>query len=168
VANQTTRKGKPTPPEYLERIGKVTASFAMLEQVLSFFIWGLISNDSVIGQIVTAELRFKSLLSLLSSLFRYKTKNEAKIRELDELIKRAVQVEEKRNVICHSIWGEGQTSYSITRINTTAKISKGLRRQFQQTTIEDLDLIINEIREMTDDLSKIMSSQWRRSGTDKR
>jgi hypothetical protein len=143
MPNLTLKRAQPTPPEYLQRIGKITASFALLEQILAFFVWSLISKDSVIGQIVTAELSFKTLLSLLSSLYRHATKSDSKIKELDNLLKRALQVEEKRNVISHSIWGTGQTPNSITRINTTAKISKGLRRQFEQTTVKDLDLMID-------------------------
>jgi hypothetical protein len=158
MANATIKRAKPTPPEYLQRIGKVTASFAMLEQTLSFFIWGLISNDPIIGQIVTAELRFKNLLSLLSSLGRHRTKNEKRIKELDDWIKRAMKVEEKRNVICHSIWGAGEAPNSITRIKTTAKISKGLRRQFEQTTVDDLDFIVNEIRAVSEDLNNVMTT----------
>jgi len=153
MTKPTLTRAKQTPPEYLQRIGKITASFALLEQIVAFFIWSIISNDQVIGQIVTAELSFKQLLSLLSSLYRHTRKDETKIKELDNLLKRAFQVAEKRNVICHSIWGAGGTSKTITRIKTTAKISKGLRRQFEQTTVEDLDSIIKEIRDVTEDIS---------------
>lgn len=77
----------------------------MLEQMVAFFIWSIISSDHSIDQRVTAELSFKQLLSVLSSLYRHTRKNETRIRELDNLIKRALQVAEKRNLICHSIWG---------------------------------------------------------------
>jgi hypothetical protein len=89
----------------------------------------MISDDAVVGQIVTAELSFKNLLSMVSSLYRHVRTNETKIAELDNLLKRALQVAEKRNMICHSIWGEGKTPNSITRIKTTARVAKGLRRQ---------------------------------------
>lgn len=64
-----------------------------------------------------------------------------------------MQVSEQRNVICYSIWGAGDTPNSITRIKSIAKVAKGLRRQFQQTTVEDLDSIIQEIQDLIDDIS---------------
>jgi hypothetical protein len=54
MAHNTFNRAKPTPTEYLQRIGKITANFAMLEQVVAFFCWSIISDDQVIGQIVTA------------------------------------------------------------------------------------------------------------------
>lgn len=108
-------------------------------------------------------MSFKQLLSLLSSLYRHTRNNETKIKELDNLIKRAFQVAEKRNMICHSIWGAGDSPDSITRIKTTAKTSKGLRRQFEQTTVEDLDSIVDDIRGVTEDINAFMSGYIRGS-----
>jgi hypothetical protein len=163
MPNDTIKRAQPTPPEYLQRIGKITSSFAMLEQVVAFLIWTIISDDSVVGQIITAELNFKQLLSLLSSLYRHKRSNETKINELEHLLKRAMQVSDKRNVICHSIWGAGDAAASITRIKTTAKIAKGLRRQFQQTTVKDLDSIIQEIQDVIEDISAFTNGYIRGS-----
>ena len=61
-------------------------------------------------------------------------------------MKRAAEVEEKRNQIMRSIRGAGNDANTITRIKTTAKKKHGLRFQFEDVTAEYLRAFANDIK----------------------
>jgi hypothetical protein len=135
--------------DHLKVIGLVTVNFSLLENELAFDIHVLLGLDHRTSQIITAELRFKGLLDLFSSLCINKMKNETASTELKELVKKVYQVEQKRNSIIHSLWAVGNTGDTITRFKQTAKSSKGLHFQYEQVTVEKLQKIADEIAEAT-------------------
>lgn len=142
----------PLSDEHFRAIGKITAIFAALEENVSFYIWLLIGGEQRLGQIITAELSLSQKVALLSSLYRYRSNSAEEPTELKELLSRVRQAEEKRNAIIHSVWGTGTTRETITRIKTTAKRSRGLTFQFQQTSVRDLDEIADFIAEVAKDV----------------
>jgi hypothetical protein len=137
--------------DHLKAIGLITVNFAMLESAVASCAWLLLGLNQVKGQIITAELSFKGLVALYSSLYRDGTHDSIKLAELDRLIKRVKQAENKRNVITHSLWMMGNSEKTITRTKTTAKISKGLKHQFEQLTVEGLNGIADEIADIAAD-----------------
>lgn len=145
-----------TRENHLKAIGLITVNFAILENEIAFAIWFLLGLDQQVGQIITAEQSFKNLAALFSSLYRNKTNDPKAIEELNKLMKKVTQVEEKRNKIMHSVWAEGDTHVSITRFKTTAKISKGLTNQFEQITVEDLNKIADEIAEAAGEIQEFL------------
>ncbi len=102
-------------------------------------------------QIITAELSFKNLVALFSSLYRDSTDDSDKLEQLESLIKRIMSAEEKRNMVSHSLWAMGDSDATITRIKTTAKISKGLKHTFEQFTVADLEHIADEMSDTAAD-----------------
>ncbi len=93
-----------------------------------------VQND--IGAIVTAELSYKGLLHLASSLFKHKHKrgdfvveNEDCAERFDELMALCFAAEEHRNRTIHSSYVAGRF-----RVKTTAKAKAGLK-----TTVEAID-----------------------------
>lgn len=133
--------------DHLKAIGLITINFGTLESTIAQGVWSLLGLDQRIGQIITAELSFKGLVALFSSLYREKNNDAKALEELNDVIKKVIQAEEKRNVISHSQWGAGDSADTITRIKTTAKISKGLRHQFENVTVSELMKIADEIAE---------------------
>lgn len=131
----------PVPPEHLRAIGQVTVNFSILAGTISSFVWGMISTDQMLGQTITAELSFRNLVGLLSSMYKYRINDEERIAELEGLLNRALYAEEQRNIITHSFWTVGDKAETITRVKTTAKKARGLLHQFEQMTVEDLDRI---------------------------
>jgi hypothetical protein len=146
----------PVSNEHLRAIGQITVNFANLEGAISFFVWELISNDQRFGQIITAELSFRNLVGLLSSIYKYRANNQGQIIKLEELLNRALHVEEQRNLIIHSQWAAGSKPETITRLKTTAKKSKGLTHQFEQLKIEDLDKIADIISDVDVEIQLFM------------
>jgi hypothetical protein len=149
----------PVPEEHLKAIGQITVNFALLENTISSFVGMLISSDQRVGQIITAELSFRNLVGLLSSLYKHFVNESEKIEELDALLTTALTIEEKRNIVTHSLWGAGYTHETITRIKMTAKKAKGLRHQYEQMSAEDLSKIAERIAELSHDVQMLMIRQ---------
>lgn len=147
-----TRITTPVPAEHLQAIGQITVNFALLEGEISSFIGVWLSNEEWLGHAVTSELPFRKLAGLLSSIYREMAEKPEQIETLDDLLKRAFIVEEKRNIITHSLWRRGNTPQTIIRIKRTAKVSKGLRHQKEELSVDDLNRIAEEIAEVAHDI----------------
>jgi hypothetical protein len=138
------------PDAFLKDIGRLVVDFAALESSIAIAIWNLLNIDGSKGEIITSEMSFKNMLALFSSLFMHKTSDRAALDEMKVLISQATGVEIKRNRIVHSSWGmrvwrDGRET--VVRMKTTAKISKGLKRQNEELTVEDLEQMIDEVVE---------------------
>jgi hypothetical protein len=107
---------------HLKAIGLITVNYVLLENTLAAGIWSFLELDQMKGQIVTAELSFKGLVALFSSLYRNRRSDLGKIKELEKLLKKIMRAEETRNIICHSLWAAGATDQTLSRIKTTAKV----------------------------------------------
>ena len=147
-----SQTAEPVSPEHLQAIGLITVNFASLENWISMIIWQLISDDQRLGQIITAELSYRNQLALLSSVFLHRAPDAEQQTELERLVSRALKIEQERNIIVHSWWGSGDSPQTITRLKTTAKISKGLRHQFVRMTVADLNTIADDIEQLTIDV----------------
>ncbi len=145
--------------KHLEVIGLITVNFAMLESTIKSGIWELLTVDQLKGQIITAELSFKGLVALIASLFRNCTASKTRMEKLEQILKRLISAEEKRNVITHSVWAVGESKETITRIKTTSKMKNGLKHQFQPYTVDDLDSIAEEIADVAADFQMFWLSE---------
>lgn len=143
--------------EHFRAIGRITVSFSFLEAMISLFVWSLIGEDQRLGQVITAKLSFRQLLDLLSSLYRYRADNPELIEELDTLVTEAAQAAQRRNLVAHSFWAAGDTHETITRVKMTTKRKKGLRLQFGQMSVQDLDEIADFIAEVATRITQFMS-----------
>lgn len=179
--------------DYLISIGRINVNFAVLEQIISFFIWNLIEIDEVtktflthesspiksprtwieflmstrtglekmpgkrLGQIVTAELSFRQKINLLSSIYKDKITNSNELAELDLVLKRAAQAEEKRNTLVHSVW----TTYVDTETDTVARIKavakrKGLKVEIKSVSLKDLESVADNITNVAYDIQTLI------------
>ena len=69
------------PPEALLALGKVTASYSMLEAMLHQFVWMLADTDGLAGSILTSRLNVTQLRERLSGLYRHRTAGSARHAE---------------------------------------------------------------------------------------
>jgi type II secretory pathway pseudopilin PulG len=152
-------------------IGFITANFAALEQSMRYLIWQLLIKGQgttdfavknlqfQVGLVITAELSFARLSALLSSLYGQIETDSNAVSELDTILKRASQVEGKRNQIVHSAWmiTDGPKQ-NLFRVKFTAKRSTGLKMQQEKMTLKELDDIANSIGEVYRDITNFM---WR-------
>jgi hypothetical protein len=140
------------PAKLLTYIGDVTVSFAMLEDQIRSLVGSLINEHQRVGQIITAELPFRGLRALAMSLYLERHGEDDDYAQLRALLKRATELEGKRNQVTHSIWGGGRTAGTITRIKATAKESGGLNFVFQEVSDTDLIGLAQDLKQLSGDL----------------
>lgn len=142
--------------KFFASLGLISANFQCLEKYMEFLAWGLIGDDQEIGQIVTSQMSFIRLCDLLSSLIRYRSKNPELVKELDEIIKKASEVEEARNKVIHSCWF-GDLDTKILRVKITAKGKVGLKHQYEHMEPEDLYNLGRSIKQVWETLLDFMN-----------
>ena len=143
-------------PEVFAALGKVNVYFAALESQIEFLTWSLINSEQMIGQIITSELSFKGKVNLLSSIFIYRVENEEHQDELDAILTKAIQVEERRNVVVHSQWLGGGPGPNHLRIKKTAKKGKGIKHQFVHVSTEEIEGIADDASLVAGDLQDFL------------
>lgn len=148
----------PVPNQHLLQIGDMTVSFAMLEHTLQRFLGSLILEHQRVGQILSAELPFKTLRALIISLYVERHGQDVDFKALRNLLIRAGKVEEKRNQITHSVWGQGKDKDHITRIKMTAKEKAGLQFVFEDVSDLQLKEFVDSIKELCSDVSVFHSN----------
>jgi hypothetical protein len=144
----------PVPEQVLARIGDITVSFALLESTIQALAGSQLQESQRIGQIITAELSFRNLRALATSLYRERHGEDADFETLREITKRAGRLEEERNQIVHSIWAAGKNPGTVTRIKTTAKERRGIHFDFQEVGADDLDIVANEIKTLAEEAQR--------------
>jgi len=147
--------------ELLFHMGDITVSFVMLEFHFQMLAGSLINENQRIGQIVTAELSFRALRGLVTSLYRELHGEDADFGTLVDLMKRAQALEEIRNQITHSMWLPGDAANTAMRFKTTAKEKQGLKFSFEKMgelefakVASDLKLLAGEILGFTIQLTR--------------
>jgi hypothetical protein len=137
---ERARSGIAGCQEHLRAIGLIVVNFAMLEHTAAYGVWRLLGGGDDAGECLTSEMSFQKVLHIHGSLFRLTLPSQEKLDELERILAMASEVEGRRNAVVHSVWGldaqrQGDT---VLRIKATAKRSKGLRRQYEVLSVEDL------------------------------
>ena len=145
----------PVPPALLVHIGDITVSFALLELTIQWLIGSLIAEHQRIGQIITAEQSFKSLRALAVSLYKERHGEDLDYAVLRGLMRRAADLEAKRNQITHSIWAAGRTPETITRCKTMAKEKHGIRLDFEDLAKSDLAAIACDLKQLAGEIQRL-------------
>jgi hypothetical protein len=117
-----------------EALGNVVIAFADLEEQLALSVSFLIGRTDAVGNVVTAELSFKTRLHVFASLFRLTRPHSENLPRLDDLIAVFDQAEQLRNQIVHSSWQHDFETMRLTRRKRTAKMSKGYRTDEESLT----------------------------------
>lgn len=141
------------PEGSLAPLGKVVANFAILESSLDFAIWLLLVGNSSAeqrtGQIVTAEMRVKDKIALLSSLYQHRFPQKAPFAELKNLRKKLGEANKIRNSLVHSVWLAGGV-----RLATTAKEKHGIKFEFEEMDAKKIEGIADLILEVAYDMQQ--------------
>jgi len=149
-----TEKIEELPKDFSSEIGRISLHFAYLEREMRNSVDCLLDlSRSDLGYAVTAELSCKALRNLLGSLHKIVERDTEIIAELDNILNQITKIEEKRNVILHSLWRYNSRNDTIERIKSTAK-SKGLSWQFQAfdlSMLKDFVFDIGVVRNLLKD-----------------
>lgn len=141
------------PDECTSALGHVTVAFSWLEESLEQHIASLTQLSASVASVLTAEVSFKTKVSILSSLVRLQpplrifnvgAENQADV--WSDILKMLSRCEELRNRLSHSRWSlaNGQ---KIRRTKITAKARRGIRVSSEELTADYLldvyDYILN-------------------------
>ncbi len=149
-----TRLQHAVPKELLVYIGDMTVSFALLESGLKTLAESLLGAGQRLGQIVTAELFFKALRALAESLYLHRNGEDQHYPVVRDLLRRANELEQRRNVFTHSVWGAGEGTVSVQRFKTTARERHGVKHQSEEVTVDDFASLVLSIQELAYDIQR--------------
>jgi hypothetical protein len=146
-------------PAFLHGIGKVSFNFSVLEYLLKLLIHVLVGgSDQRVGQCITAEIRFRSLVELARALHLVREGDPAVRERLAALLKRCNKIEERRNPLIHSNWGAGEGG-AYVRIKTTTRKAKGLQWQMEATATSDIERLAKDIHMLAEELRAFLHDQ---------
>lgn len=120
-------------------IGRVVVEFQGLEAEIKLFVQWMIPAPQRFAQIITAELSFKNSCALVSSLFRELHEEKPEMEQLSKLVRRAIELEEQRNVIMHSQW------FGEHRVKTTARLKRGIQFDFVKHDDQQLNDLAEQL-----------------------
>jgi hypothetical protein len=106
---------------------------------------------------VTAGMSFPRQLDLLTSLFRHRFPDHAKLQSLELLVRRISELEQKRNGVMHSTWLLlSSNPNEATRFKITTTRNKGLHQTRVVITPAELDKIADAFKQALSDLCDLM------------
>jgi len=133
------------PDECTSALGHVTVGFSWLEQSLERHIADLARVSPVIAPALTAELSYRTKVSVLSSLVRilpplhaFNAGSENTLEVWADIAKMLFSCEELRNTLLHSHWQPSIGRETLLRTKTTAKASHGVRAISEELTADYL------------------------------
>jgi hypothetical protein len=132
--------------DFLVAVGRMTINFSHLENILSMLC--LVIIKSGYGQIITAEYSFKQLMNVIRSVLI----NCNEFEDFKITYNKIKQIEEKRNQIIHSFYGQNENENVIIRRKVSNK-DKGLKDVREEISIETIDDIANQINDLVDNIS---------------
>lgn len=93
----------------LARLSECIAQFQRIEEVLGMCISAMIGRSRKVGEIVTAEMSFRTKVSVYGALFLHTLKKESLPDDIVELIRRIQWAEQQRNTLVHSLWDASES-----------------------------------------------------------
>lgn len=132
----------------LRALGRVVVNFNAVEHWLATWTGQLIVWDPIIGEIVTAEMSFKNLLALFSSLCKYRVRDESLLQEVKNAVALLAQAEQQRNELVHCCWLERKPGEPHKTRKTTAKQKKGHHTQFKDVSVQDVNALADRMRDI--------------------
>lgn len=116
ISYSNKRSVRRTEARLFTLIGQISVSVSFMESIMRAMIGILVRNNSSathrkIDCIVAGDT-FVVLLSKLTNLFHFVTKDEVALTEFEKLRKLLAEINTERNTYVHSIWGiEGDEIY---------------------------------------------------------
>jgi hypothetical protein len=136
----------------LRSLGRIVVNFSRVEAELELLIAILIPTQDIEAcAILTTELSFKQRAALFMSLMiHHFNGNHTILKSAEDLIRKAMSMEEKRNTLMHSSWRVDDDG-TIIRHKRTAK-QKGLRRTDEKISHIEVNLVADAMKGMYEQL----------------
>jgi hypothetical protein len=128
-------------------LGRIVIYFQGMEAEITYAIQELMDCDIEITQVIVAQLPFQKLCILAQTVFDHRANDVQLKARFAALIKRAMDLERRRNEFLHSTWagtGDGQ----VIRIKTAVKLGKGATQASPTVQVSELVNVANEMIEV--------------------
>lgn len=134
--------------EFTSSVGKLTLNFAHLEFMFSMFAGMHMNTGYPFNELVLSELSFRQLMNVSVGLHELIEPNKSERDRFREIVKRATSLEQERNTITHSFYGQTNKN-TIVRHKNVTRIKGGYRQQRQEITANNILAIASEIEELS-------------------
>jgi len=141
--------------EFTSSVGKLTLNFAHLEFMFTMFAGMHMNTGYPFNELVLSELSFRQLINVSVGLHELLEPSNDQRERFKEIVKRATLLEQERNKITHSFYGQTKNK-AIVRHKNVTRIKSGYRQQRQEITANDILNIANKIEELGFDLGDLI------------
>ena len=133
--------------EMLMAIGATVVCQSRIEAQLALFIERFTNLEDERGAAITAEMSFRALSTVLSTLvLDVLSKDSKRYKKFADLMGQLKHFEEFRNQVAHSIWKESldlNNRRCAVRTKLTAKQAKGVRLHIEDVEIAHISREVN-------------------------
>lgn len=115
--------------------------------------------DQTTGQIVTSQLSFARLLTVLQALFEVRVDDQELLAEMNVLVRRASVLEQERNTVVHSAWlspPDDDPTAPVMRLKFNTRRGRGLQTQRVEETPDGLNGISDRMESLVAELGSFM------------
>ncbi|MCU0421631.1 MAG: hypothetical protein MUC81_02380 [Bacteroidia bacterium] len=141
--------------EFTSSVGKLTLNFAHLEFMFSLFAGMHMNTGYPFNELVLSELSFRQLINVSVGLHELLEPIKSERDRFKEIAKNATLLEQERNTITHSFYGQTESKAIIRHKNVT-RMRGGYRQQRQEITANDILTIANKIEDLSFTLGNLI------------
>ena len=144
--------------DYKNELGRICINFQALEVHICVLTWNLIGEDQLVGRVVTSNMSFSRICDTLIGLSKYRFgKDASATTTIEGLVKRASQLEQKRNTFIHSYWTTDDSSGSVGRVKFSVTRNNGLKESHPDVDVQELREIADETAKLSKEFLKLHS-----------
>jgi hypothetical protein len=123
-------EASPHSDRFLMALGRLVAESSLLESQIDWLCWVLISRDTGVTQIVTADLQFRNKVHLAQALVHHAVvpKDKAVGERFIEILKGCHSMYDDRNDFIHGVWiGSDKAVRGHFRVTAKGELRPKLR-----------------------------------------
>ena len=130
----------------------MTVSFATLEFYIIQLLIDLMKQTPRITHAIASNLSFARLRTTVISIYLERYGEDKDYQLLRSLLKRAKQIEDRRNRITHSYWGIGAWGDTNIAIKMRSSEKRGFDAEFEEYPKEILTEFVQNIQALTGEI----------------
>jgi len=143
---------------FIKSVGLLTLNFAHLEFCLRLFAGSQFGVKYPLNEIILSELSFKQLLNISAGIYKELEADTEKLDKFNQILKDSFALEQQRNTITHSFYGQNRDLKIIVRKKISSKGKKGFIEQTEIINADTVNKISEQINETSIELAKLIFS----------
>jgi len=143
---------------FIKSVGQLTLNFAHLEFCFRLFAGSQFGVKYPLNEIILSELSFKQLLNISAGIYKELEADTVKLDKFNQILKDSFALEQQRNTITHSFYGQNRDLKIIVRKKNSSKSKKGFIEQTEIINADTVNKIAEQINETSIELAKLIFS----------